>query len=126
MLPFDMLAQLELDPHHVSDDGQAEFWILGDFNGGNAWLGRYEGASPWTRHPDGDAFMHHIEGRVEVTLQRDDRLETHTVTAGQGYVIPRGTWFRHVAQGEVVQFGVFVGGVDHHEGEEPPADQSTG
>ena len=33
MLPFDILAQLELDPHHVSDDGQAEFWILGDFNG---------------------------------------------------------------------------------------------
>jgi len=33
-------------PPHWSQDG-ASFWMLDAFNDGNAWIGQYEGESPW-------------------------------------------------------------------------------
>ena len=59
-----------------------------------------------------DEFHRRLDGMrtLIASAKEGGRLETLDVSAGQGYVIPRGTWFKHVAEGEVVtglDFGNF-------------------
>ena len=104
-------------PEFEHDD--AQFWILGDFNGGKAWVGRFRGESPWTRHP-GDSFFFQAEGQVTLELLHADGDQAHTVDAGTPVRIPGGTWYRVTSDGWAVQTGANPGETEHFEGKGRP------
>jgi mannose-6-phosphate isomerase-like protein (cupin superfamily) len=99
--------------------GGAEFWLLAKFNGGNSWIGRYSGTSPWEMHPDGDEFFHLLEGEVEITLLVEDAPERTMVSSGQTFVIPRGIWHRQHSSGQVIMLGATTGPTRHSMSENP-------
>lgn len=55
---------------------------------------RFSGTTPWERHPDGDEFLHVLDGEVAVTVLTDDGPVDVAVPAGSLFVCPRGLWHR--------------------------------
>lgn len=55
---------------------------------------RFSGTTPWERHPDGDEFLHVLDGEVAVTVLTDDGPVDVAVPAGSVFVCPRGLWHR--------------------------------
>jgi len=102
--------------------GGAEFWILSKINGGNSWIGRYSGTSPWEMHPDGDEFFYLLDGEVEITLLVNDTPERTVISSGQTFVIPRGVWHRQHSSCPVVMLGATTGETRHSVAENPHAE----
>lgn len=113
---------MERDPDWTSEDRRAAFWMLDRFSGGHVWVGWFEGASPWERHPAGDELVHVLEGEVDVTVLTDEGPVTTTLTAGTGCVVPQGAWHRQAARGRVVEYGA-TPGVTEHSGAEDPREE---
>jgi quercetin dioxygenase-like cupin family protein len=93
--------------------GAASFWKLAAFNEGNAWIGEYEGESPWEMHPEGEELSVVLHGSVDFILELADRVHTVPVTAGEILVIPRGIWHRQVSHGQVRSLGATSGRTEH-------------
>jgi uncharacterized protein YjlB len=102
---------LKTPPHWAQ--GGASFWMLDRFNGGNAWIGQYQGESPWEMHPEGEELIAVLDGSVDFILESGDGLQTVTVAAGEVLVIPRGTWHCHVCHGQVRSLGATSGRTEH-------------
>lgn len=109
----DLRRTLQRLPDFVDEEGTARFWVLAEFNGGHAWLARFEGESPWERHPDGDELLHVLEGEVQVLLMGEGGSARTRVRAGSVLVVPRGVWHRQIATGTVVQCGATAGPTEH-------------
>jgi mannose-6-phosphate isomerase-like protein (cupin superfamily) len=74
---------------------------------------RWQGVSPWERHPDGDELLIPLDGTVEVTvLTEDGGQQQFHLTAGSIVVVPRGLWHRQSARRTVTSFGVNSVGED--------------
>jgi mannose-6-phosphate isomerase-like protein (cupin superfamily) len=67
---------------------------------------RWQGLSPWERHPDGDELLVPLEGEVDVTLLPGEGKVRVTLAAGSILVVPRGVWHRQYAARTVLSFGV--------------------
>ncbi len=119
MKVFDLKEVLASSPEMVTEDGQAMFWGLGEFNGGHAWVGRYRGESDWTCHPDGDAILNTLEGEVTVRLLTEQGEEQVEAGPGCVYVLPRGTWHKYVSSDWVLQFGAMAGTTLHSAAADP-------
>ncbi len=59
---------------------------------------RFAGATPWERHPDGDEYLHVLDGEVDVTVLTADGPTHVPVPAGSVFVCPRGLWHRQTPQ----------------------------
>ncbi len=101
------------------DNGEAIFWALGPFNDGHAWLGKYKGESPRTCHPEGDAFLHTLDGEVSIRLLIDQGQTTLVSGPGSVFIIPGGTWHKYLCSDWVTQFGATVGMTLHSTAEDP-------
>lgn len=119
MKVFDLNELLASSPEMVTEDGEAMFWGLGEFNGGHAWVGRYRGESDWTCHPDGDAILNTLEGEVTIRLLTDEGDEQIKAGPGTVYVLPRGTWHKYLCDDWVTQFGAMVGSTLHSSARDP-------
>ena len=119
MKAYDIRSTMNGTPSWVSEGGEAAFWVPEPFNDGMLWMGRFTGQSPWERHPDGDEFIHVLEGEVEVTMLADDGPAQITVSAGSVFIVPRGLWHKQVASAEVTQVGATPGRTEHSELEDP-------
>lgn len=49
------------------------------------------------RHPDGDELLYVISGRITVIVEEEGVERTIDVSAGEGFIVPRGTWHRVVS-----------------------------
>jgi mannose-6-phosphate isomerase-like protein (cupin superfamily) len=63
-------------------------------------VGRFEMTDDpphWEIHPRGDEFFHLISGAVDVMLEEEAAGERRVaLSAGQSFIVPRGTWHRIV------------------------------
>ncbi len=121
MRALDLVETLKSPPDWTSDDGKSQFWIPSPFNEGQLWIGHFKGAGPWTRHTGGDALMHQLSGRAEITLLVNGAQQVATMIPGQVLRVPGGTWYRVHTADWAAQYGVTTAKTEHAEGEEPPA-----
>ncbi len=115
----DLARTMKRTPDFADEQGLARFWMLGPCNGGMAWVGRFSGASPWERHPDGDEVLHVLEGEVQVVLLGESGTVRTRLQAGQVFIVPRNTWHQQEARGTVVQWGATPGRTEHSDRENP-------
>jgi mannose-6-phosphate isomerase-like protein (cupin superfamily) len=106
-------------------EGGAEFWLLDSFSGGNAWVGRYSGRSPWELHRQGEEFFHILRGRVEFTLLSSDSTHRVSVGAGEIFIVPRNMWHCQNCEGVVVAVGATTGSTEHSVADDPRIPQIT-
>jgi uncharacterized cupin superfamily protein len=92
------LGELEVVPGTTEAEAFAAVWELAAFNQCMLGLTRFSGRSPWERHPDGDEFLHVLEGDVDFTILTDERPVQLTVSAGSVFVCPRGLWHRQYSK----------------------------
>ena len=116
------LAQVMAGPPGYAPDDTTAFWMPHGFNGGMTWVGRFEGRSPWERHPEADEFVYTLEGEVVVTVMADAGPVEVPVPAGSTYVVPRGHWHRVEAAAPVLLMGATAGVTEHSEAEDPRAE----
>ncbi|MBK8167901.1 MAG: hypothetical protein IPK64_18300 [bacterium] len=120
MRTLDLVEILKSPPDRVSADGRALFWLPAPFNSGELWIGHFKGTGPWTRHVGGDALMHQLSGRAEVTLRAADGEHVATMIPGQVLRVPAGTWYRVHTADWAAQYGVTTAGTEHAEGDAAP------
>ncbi len=120
MRPIDLVETLKSPPQWTSDDGQSQFWIPSPFNDGQLWIGHFKGSGPWTRHVGGDALLHQLSGRAEVTLLGLAGEEIATMIPGQVLRVPAGTWYRVHTADWSAQYGVTTAATEHAPGEAAP------
>jgi quercetin dioxygenase-like cupin family protein len=102
-----------------AEDKSTRFWICGDFNKGNTWVGQFSGQSPWERHPDGDELIHVLKGKVEITVMTKRGKKRSIISAGSFFVVPKGHWHKQRAISPVTEFGA-TSGRTYHSFEETP------
>ncbi|HEM47554.1 MAG TPA: cupin domain-containing protein [Alphaproteobacteria bacterium] len=84
--------------------------IVGELNGQHVKLVRLEGDMvPWHTHENEDEMFLVLEG-VLVVLDRD---ASHTVQAGEFYIVPRGVEHRTVPRGPVKAILFEPAGIQH-------------
>ena len=90
MTPINLAEKLKQfashwDPHVVTQ-----------YNGNDVMVVKFQGEFPFHSHPDTDDFFLVIEGEMNMDLEN----ETHTVKAGEIFVVPSGVVHRPRAQKE--------------------------
>jgi len=121
MQAHDIVEILKTPPHHVDPDREAAFWLPEPFGDGMLWVGHFRGTGPWSRHADGDALIHQLAGRVELTVMEEGEPRVITLIPGQLCVVKRGRWFRIHSEDWAAQYGVAPGAAEHAAGDAPPA-----
>lgn len=83
----DKLAQFSThwDPH-----------VIADYNGNDVMVVKFQGEFPFHDHPDTDDFFLVLEG--EMTMDLDG--QSHTVKAGELFIVPKGITHRPRADQE--------------------------
>ena len=109
---------MQRTPDYVSDDQLASFWLTGDYEGGISWVGRFDGTSPWEKHP-GDEYLHVLEGTVRITLLTEPEPTEIVLEAGMVFVVPKNTWHRQQSDGTVVEIGATPGESELSDAEDP-------
>ncbi|MCR9097610.1 MAG: cupin domain-containing protein [bacterium] len=106
------LKPLKLSPNATEADHDAAMRPLGTFNECMTGLLRFEGQSPWERHPQDELLMV-LDGAVELTLLADDgRHVTESLGKDSVAVVPSGVWHRQHARAGVTLFFVTASGED--------------
>lgn len=90
MTPINLAAKLATfdshwDPH-----------VVADYNNNDVMVVKFQGAFPYHLHEDTDDFFLVLEG--EMVMDIED--QSHTVTAGELFVVPRGITHRPRAEKE--------------------------
>lgn len=90
MQPINLAEKLSLfsthwDPH-----------VIADYNGNDVMVVKFQGAFPFHLHEDTDDFFLVLSG--EMTMDIED--QSHTVTQGELFVVPKGITHRPRAENE--------------------------
>ncbi|RCU52909.1 MULTISPECIES: hypothetical protein [Corallincola] len=115
MRSHDLSAALKRTADWVSENGDAEFWILDTIDDGRVWMGRFKGVSPWTCHPDADALIHQLEGEATIVVRVADTNQKHLLKSGQLFVVRQHLWYRIESNGLSLQYGTNRGETLHSE-----------
>jgi quercetin dioxygenase-like cupin family protein len=92
------LGLLSIGADTTEDDAGAAMRILAAFDRFMVGLVRFEGETPWERHP-ADELLHLLEGEVEVTLlPPSGSAQRVTIRTGSLFVVPTGLWHRQLAR----------------------------
>ncbi|MFT5787884.1 MAG: mannose-6-phosphate isomerase-like protein (cupin superfamily) [Ascidiaceihabitans sp.] len=70
--------------------------VVADYNGNDVMVVKFIGEFPFHSHPDTDDFFLVLEGEMVMDLEG----ETHTVKAGELFVVPTGVTHRPRAEHE--------------------------
>lgn len=92
------VPKLTITANTTAEDAGAAFPQIAPFNQGGIFVGRYFGQPPWECHPNGDEFLHVLNGEIDLTVLTDEGPVRVTVQAGSIFVVPRGLWHRPVAR----------------------------
>ncbi|MGH7343093.1 MAG: cupin domain-containing protein [Candidatus Rokuibacteriota bacterium] len=92
------LSLLSIGAGMTEEDAGKAMRILAGFNQCMVGLVRFEGETPWERHPE-DELLYLLEGEVDVTLLPASGPAQHaTLRTGSVFVVPRGLWHRQLAR----------------------------
>jgi quercetin dioxygenase-like cupin family protein len=91
---------------------QGSFWEMLPFEGGSAWVGKWQGESPWEKHSKGDEFLHVIKGQVEVVVITSSGKISSIVSEGSVFVVPKNHWHKQIAKSECIVLGATPGITD--------------
>ena len=70
--------------------------VIADYNGNDVMVVKFQGEFPFHSHPDTDDFFLVLEG--EMVMDLEDR--SHTVRAGELFIVPSGVTHRPRAEKE--------------------------
>lgn len=77
-----------------------EHWrpkIVGELNGQEVRLAKFQGAFPWHHHENEDELFLAVKGSFQIEFR--DRIET--LSPGEFMIVPRGVEHRPIAENEV-------------------------
>jgi mannose-6-phosphate isomerase-like protein (cupin superfamily) len=103
---LDAAPELVIGPATTGEDARSTVRDFGTFDEHHLSGRRWQGLSPWERHPDGEELLIPLHGEVELTLLVDGSAQKITLSAGSVFVVPRGVWHRQFATETVYSFGV--------------------
>ncbi len=65
--------------------------IVADYNNNDVMVVKFTGEFPFHDHPDTDDFFLVLEGEITIDLTTEDGTgESHTIRAGEMFVVPKG------------------------------------
>ena len=70
--------------------------VVADYNGNDVMVVKFQGEFPFHVHPDTDDFFFVLEGEMEMDLEG----QSHTVKAGELFIVPKGVTHRPRAEHE--------------------------
>jgi mannose-6-phosphate isomerase-like protein (cupin superfamily) len=95
------LAKLKMLRGRSAETTAAEregaFARLAPYRDGAIFSAKFQGDSPWERHPNGDEIVHIVEGSTVMHLMTAEGPVTVTATAGTIVIVPQNTWHRFEA-----------------------------
>jgi quercetin dioxygenase-like cupin family protein len=92
------LPLLSIGPEMTEEQAGAAMRVIAGFNHCMVGLVRFEGETPWERHPE-DELLHLLEGEVDVTvLAVSGPAQCVALAAGSVFVVPKGLWHRQLAR----------------------------
>ena len=110
----------ERTPETPDDDAAGgPFANLSAFRDGAIYAGRFEGTSPWERHPNGDEIVQILEGSVTLTIMTDDGPQVLEMSAGMLTVVPQGAWHRFEAKDVVAVMTATPAPTEHTSADDP-------
>lgn len=72
--------------------------VVGDYNGNDVMLVKFQGAFPFHRHGTTDDFFYVLEGEMIMDIEGQS---SHRVAAGEMFIVPKGVVHRPRAVREV-------------------------
>jgi quercetin dioxygenase-like cupin family protein len=78
-------------------DAAAAMRVFEGFNNCMVGLVRFEGETPWERHPD-DELLYVLEGDIEVTVLAADGTRRIALRPGSVFVVPKELWHRQLSR----------------------------
>ena len=72
--------------------------VIADYNGNDVMVVKFKGEFPYHQHADTDDFFLVLEGEMEMDIEGSP---SHTVKAGELYIVPKGVIHRPRAKDEV-------------------------
>ena len=105
-----------------AEAGEA-FATLAAFRDGGVFAGRFEGESPWERHPQGDELVHILAGEARLTLLTEAGPQVLVMSAGMLTVVPRGCWHRFEAPEGVTVLTATPQPTEHSTSADPRAER---
>lgn len=74
--------------------------VVADYNDNDVMVVKFQGAFPFHDHPDTDDFFLVIEGEVVLDVETATGIDSHTLRAGEMFVVPKGVRHRPRAEHE--------------------------
>tara|TARA_R110001606_G_scaffold278023_1_gene426254 strand:- start:8 stop:487 length:480 start_codon:yes stop_codon:yes gene_type:complete len=81
-------------PETTDEEAKNAFALLSEYREGGIYIAHYSGFSEWERHPQGDEFVHILDGETALILLNDNIEQCYNLSSGQMLVIPKGVWHR--------------------------------
>ena len=81
-------------PETTDDEAKDSFALLSKYRNGGIYIANYSGNSEWEKHPNGDEFVHVLEGETCLILLENKQEKVNQLVAGQIMVIPKDSWHR--------------------------------
>ncbi|MCB9948647.1 MAG: cupin domain-containing protein [Rhodospirillaceae bacterium] len=104
----------------------AAFATLVTYEAGGVFAGRFDGTSPWERHPGGDELVQILQGAAKVTLLTQDGPTVLDMRAGMLTVVPRDCWHRFEAPMGVTVLTMTPRPTIHSRAADPRMDAAAG
>jgi quercetin dioxygenase-like cupin family protein len=108
-------------PDTPEAEADKAFATLAAFRDGGVFAGRFDGESPWERHPQGDELVHILAGRARLTVLTEAGQEVLVMSAGMLTVVPQGCWHRFQAPEGVTVLTATPQPTEHSTAEDPRA-----
>jgi mannose-6-phosphate isomerase-like protein (cupin superfamily) len=67
---------------------------LSPYRDATIFASKSAGKGAWERHPDGDEFVHIIDGAATLQIATEGDSQSFAVSAGMLAIVPKGTWHR--------------------------------
>jgi mannose-6-phosphate isomerase-like protein (cupin superfamily) len=84
-------------PETREADREGAFAKLSTYRDGGIFAAKFQGDSPWERHPNGDEIVQIVEGATTVYLMTADGPQSVALKAGMVVIVPQNTWHRFEA-----------------------------
>jgi mannose-6-phosphate isomerase-like protein (cupin superfamily) len=84
-------------PETPEAEREGAFAKLSQYRDGGIFAAKFQGESPWERHPNGDEIVQIVEGATTVHLMTKDGPQSVALSAGMVLIVPQNTWHRFEA-----------------------------
>jgi len=74
--------------------------VVADYNDNDVMVVKFEGEFPFHDHPETDDFFLVIEGEIIIDIETATGIDSHTLKAGELFVVPKGIRHRPRADRE--------------------------